>query len=157
VARVGVQFEIDANGILHVLARDVKTGKQTQVEMKSAVDVEDAAVQKMVEESVEHAFEDMAARRWVEAKLKAEQLVEATRKGLKDCADGLEPDYRARVELSLASVSEALAAEDPQTRTGDVVQLKAACDALDRATAPLAEMLMDRVTEALLRRRGVIG
>src|SRR5437879_13462760 len=86
VARVGVQFEIDANGILHVLARDIKTGLQTIVEMKSAVDVDDAAVQKMVEASVEHAFEDLAARRWVEARLKAEALIAATRKGLADLA-----------------------------------------------------------------------
>src|SRR5213592_4030293 len=62
VPRVGVQFEIDANGILHVLARDTKTGKQTIAQMKSAVDVEDADVQKMVEESVEHAFSDLKAR-----------------------------------------------------------------------------------------------
>ena len=74
VPRVGVQFEIDANGILHVLARDTKTGKEKIVEMKSAVDVDDAAVQQMVEESVEHAFEDLAARRWIEAKLKAKQI-----------------------------------------------------------------------------------
>src|SRR5205085_1798378 len=65
VARVGVQFEIDANGILHVLARDIKTGQQKVVEMKSAVDVADAAVQKMVEESVEHAFDDMNSRQWI--------------------------------------------------------------------------------------------
>jgi molecular chaperone DnaK len=83
--RVGVQFEIDANGILHVLARDIATGKQKVVEMKSAVDVDDAAVQQMVEESVEHAFEDLAARRWIEAKLKANELVAATRNGLVDC------------------------------------------------------------------------
>ena len=49
--------------------------------MKSAVDVDDAAVQKMVEESVEHAFEDLAARRWIEARLKAGELISATRKG----------------------------------------------------------------------------
>src|SRR5205807_3875120 len=98
VARVGVQFEIDANGILHVLARDTKTGKEKVVEMKSAVDVDDAAVQKMVEESVEHAFEDLAARRWIEAKLKANQLLSATRKGLADCAEELEGACRAQIE-----------------------------------------------------------
>src|SRR5713101_4870575 len=91
VPRVGVQFEIDANGILHVLARDVKTGKEKVVEMKSAVDVDDSAVKKMVEESVEHAFEDLAARRWIEAKLKATELIAATRKGLADCAEAIEP------------------------------------------------------------------
>src|SRR2546429_2905355 len=104
VARVGVQFEIDANGILHVLARDTKTGKQKIVEMKSAVDVDDAAVQKMVEESVEHAFEDLAARRWVEARLKAEQLISATRKGLVDGADEVGADYQAQVEAALRAV-----------------------------------------------------
>ena len=67
VPRVGVQFEIDANGILHVLARDIKTGSQKVMEMKSAVDVEDSEVQKMVEESVEHAFDDLRARQWIEA------------------------------------------------------------------------------------------
>ncbi|MBL9128471.1 MAG: Hsp70 family protein, partial [Verrucomicrobiales bacterium] len=71
VPRVGVQFEIDANGILHVLARDLKTGHQRVVEMKSAVDVSDADVQKMIEESVEHAFDDLKARQWIEAKLRA--------------------------------------------------------------------------------------
>src|SRR5204862_4197712 len=57
VPRVGVQFEIDANGILKVLARDTRTGQEKVVEMKSAVDVDDSAVQKMVEESVEHDVE----------------------------------------------------------------------------------------------------
>jgi molecular chaperone DnaK len=71
VARVGVQFEIDANGILHVLARDIQTGREKTVDLRSAVDVDDAAVQKMVEESVEHAFTDLAVRRWIEARLKA--------------------------------------------------------------------------------------
>ncbi len=84
VPRVGVQFEIDANGILHVLARDTKTGKEKIVEMKSAVDVDDSAVQKMVEESVEHAFDDLAARRWIEAKLKANETLAATKKALAD-------------------------------------------------------------------------
>jgi molecular chaperone DnaK len=155
VARVGVQFEIDANGILHVLARDTKTGKQKVVEMKSAVDVDDAAVQKMVEESVEHAFEDLAARRWVEAKLKAEQLISATRKGLADGANEIEADYRAQVETALHSV-EAAVVENAETKTGDTRQLQAACATLDEVTKPLAEILMNRAMDALLRKRGVI-
>ena len=96
VPRVGVQFEIDANGILHVLARDTKTGREKIVEMKSAVDVDDAAVQQMVEESVEHAFDDLAARRWIEAKLRATETLAATRKALADCAGEMETGYRAR-------------------------------------------------------------
>jgi molecular chaperone DnaK len=156
VPRVGVQFEIDANGILHVLARDIATGKQKVVEMKSAVDVDDTAVQQMVEESVEHAFEDLAARRWIEAKLKANELISATRKALADCAGELEPDYQARVETALQAVEKTLANEDPQTKIGNPKQLQADCAALDEATKPLAELLMDKVTEAMLRKRGLV-
>lgn len=156
VPRVGVQFEIDANGILHVLARDTKSGKQTVVEMKSAVDVDDSAVQQMVEESVEHAFEDLAARRWIEAKLKANELISATRKGLEDCAAELESGYRTELESALATVESAVTAENPETKTGDLKQLQAACAALDEVTKPLAELLMDKAMEAMLKKRGLI-
>jgi molecular chaperone DnaK len=156
VPRVGVQFEIDANGILHVLARDTKTGRQKIVEMKSAVDVDDTAVQQMVEESVEHAFEDLAARRWVEAKLKADQLIAATRKGLTDAGEEITPEYRSQVEEVLHRVEESLGTENGETKIGDTKQLQAACAALDEATKPLAEILMDKAMEAMLRKRGVI-
>jgi molecular chaperone DnaK len=104
VPRVGVQFEIDANGILHVLARDTKTGKEKIVEMKSAVDVDDSAVQKMVEESVEHAFDDLAARRWIEAKLKANETLTATKKAIADFGAEIESDYREKILLSAGEV-----------------------------------------------------
>jgi molecular chaperone DnaK len=156
VPRVGVQFEIDANGILHVLARDVKTGREKVVQMQSAVDVDDADVQQMVEESVEHAFDDLRARQWVEAKLRAAETVTATRKGLTDCREELEAGYIAKVEAALTAVEEVLAGEDSRTRTGDPAALKAATAALDETTKPLAERLMDRAMEALLRKRGMI-
>jgi molecular chaperone DnaK len=156
VPRVGVQFEIDANGILHVLARDIASGKQKVVEMKSAVDVDDAAVQQMVEESVEHAFEDLAARRWIEAKLKANELVSATRKALADCSGELEVDYKSRVETALRVVETTLANEESQTKIGNPKQLQVDCAALDEVTKPLAELLMDKVTEAMLRKRGLV-
>ncbi|HSU52895.1 MAG TPA: Hsp70 family protein [Candidatus Dormibacteraeota bacterium] len=157
VARVGVQFEIDANGILHVLARDTRTGHEKVVQMKSAVDVDDAAVQQMVEESVEHAFDDLAARRWVEAKLKANELVKAARQGLMDCEGELERQYREQVEGALQKVEAVLKGEDPGTQTGETKQLQAACAALDEITKPLAEILMDRAMEGLLRKKGLIG
>jgi molecular chaperone DnaK len=149
--RVGVQFEIDANGILSVLARDTKTGRQKIVEMKSAVDVADAEVQKMVEESVENAFEDLRARQWIEAKLRAEETLDAARKGLANCAADLDPAYKSQVETEMQAVTEQLtsAALDP-------ARLKAALAALDEATKPLAELLMDKAMEAMLRKKGMI-
>jgi len=156
VPRVGVQFEIDANGILHVLARDVRSGKEKIVEMRSAVDVDDAAVQQMVEESVEHAFEDLAARRWIEAKLKADETLAATRNALLTCGNELEDDYRKKVETAAGMVAQALATEKPGQGAGDLKQLQSAVAALDDATRPLAELLMDKAMEAVLKKRGLI-
>src|SRR6266581_3886307 len=109
--------------------------------MKSAVDVDDAAVQQMVEESVEHAFEDLAARRWIEAKLKAHQLVAATRNGLADASQEITSEYRSQVEDVLRRVEESLVAENAETKIGDTKRLQSACAALDEATKPLAEIL----------------
>jgi len=157
VARVGVQFEIDANGILHVLARDTHTGRETLVALKSAVDVDDAKVQQMVEESVAHAFDDLAARRWIEAELKANEMLAATRQGLSDCQGELEADYVAQVESARREVEAALATGSPPGGTGDLQRLQAAGTALDQATQPLADLLMDKAMEALLRKRGAIS
>jgi len=152
--RVGVQFEIDANGILHVLARDTKTGRQKIVEMKSAVDVADAEVQKMVEESVEHAFQDMRARQWIEAKLRADETLTAARKGLAQCAAELDAAYKEQVEAVMRPVEEQIASESGE---GDPARLKAALAALDEATKPLAQLLMDKAMEAMLRKKGLIS
>ena len=156
VPRVGVQFEIDANGILHVLARDTKTGREKTVEMKSAVDVDDAAVQQMVEESVEHAFEDLAARRWIEARLKANETLGATRKALADYGPEIEPEYRTQIEAAATEVAAALATENPATGSGDLKHLQSAVAALDESTKPLAEYLMDKAMESMLKKRGLI-
>jgi molecular chaperone DnaK len=155
VPRVGVQFEIDANGILHVLARDTKTGKEKIVEMKSAVDVNDSAVQKMVEESVEHAFDDLAARRWIEAKLKANETLTATKSALANCADEIEKDYRKKIESAACEVEIVLATENPDG-SGDLKKLQTTITALDEITKPLADLLMDKAMEAMLRKRGLI-
>jgi molecular chaperone DnaK len=156
IPRVGVQFEIDANGILHVLARDIHSGKEQIVKMASAVDVDDARVEKMVEESVEHAFDDWRARQWVEARLRAVETLEATRKGLETCAGELEPGREVEIREAARVVEEVLAAENPETKTGDLPRLKTTVQALDEATRPLASLLMDRAMEAVLRKRGLI-
>lgn len=157
VPRVGVQFEIDSNGILHVLARDTRTGREKIVEMKSAVDVNDADVQRMVEESVEHAFDDLASRRWIEAKLKALETVKATQSGLAQCGDEISVEQRAAIESGIEGVQRLLAAEVEATQSGDLPQLKKAHAALDEATKPLAELMMDKAMEAMLRKRGLIS
>ena len=154
VARVGVQFELDVNGILHVLARDIQTGKDTVLEIRSAVDVDDARVQQMVDESVEHAFDDLEARQWVEAKLRAIQTVEATGKALNDFRGQIEGEYLAEIERDLAEVQRILA--ESGEGTGSAKELKQALKTLDQTTQPLAEHMMDLVREAMLKKKGLL-
>ena len=136
-ARVGVQFEIDANGILHVLARDTKTGVQKVVQMSSAIDVSDEAVEKMLEDSLEHAFEDMHERVFTEAEIKAKEMLPAVRKALQQVGDELPEAERAKVEACVAEVERTMA-------DGAAQPLKKATAALDEATQRLAALLMER-------------
>lgn len=107
-ARVGVQFEIDANGILRVLARDTKTGREQVAEISSAVDVSDEAVEKMLEESLEHAFDDVNERIFTEAKMKAAELLPAVEKALARVGAGLDAEERALIEARVADVKRAM-------------------------------------------------
>ena len=147
-ARVGVQFRIDENGILEVLARDVKTGRDTVVEIRNAaVDVDDAAVEKMVGESVEYAFDDMAERIFTEAKLKAEELLPAVDQALAMAGELVSDDERREIGDAADAVREALAAGLPNP-------LKGAVQRLDKATEAFAAALVERAMEEALERRG---
>jgi len=150
-ARVGVQFEIDADGILNVLARDTLTGKEKKVKLESAVDVDDDKVREMVEESVEHAFDDMDARRWIESSLRAREAVKAARQGLLDLGEEVD---RREVEKAIEIVE--LALGPVGSDSGDLEKLKKAVAGLDEATQPLADLMMDRAMEEMLRRRGML-
>jgi molecular chaperone DnaK len=136
-ARVGVQFEIDANGLLHVLARDTKTGAEKRVQMKSAVDVKDEAVEQMISESVDHAFEDMSARQFAEAKMKSDDLLAAVKMGMEKLGADLPPADRAEVESLVRAVEEAIA-------LASAPALKKANEALDLGTEHLAALLIEQ-------------
>jgi molecular chaperone DnaK len=110
----------------------------------------------MVEESVEHAFTDLAARRWIEARLRANETLAATRKALADWAGEIEADYRAKIEAAARETEAALTTENPETGAGDLKQLQTAIATLNEVTKPLADLLMDKAMEAMLRKRGVI-
>ena len=148
-ARVGVQFEIDANGLLKVLARDTKTGHEHVVELTSAVDVADARVEKMIADSVEHAFDDFHERRMIEAKLKANEMKPAVRHALDAAGSELSAEDRSDVERRLAELDSALAGDS-------LPALQEATSALDDATQTLATILMERAMEEALRKKGVI-
>jgi molecular chaperone DnaK len=136
-ARVGVQFELDANGILHVLARDTQTGREQRVQMRSAVDVADEAVETMLDESLEHAFDDMSARQFAEAKLKADDLLAAVESALKN--SGLISPQRIAPEVDrlVGDVNSAIALKSAPA-------LKKANEALDHGTEHLAALLIEQ-------------
>ncbi len=140
-ARVGVQFEIDANGILHVLARDTKTGAEKVVQVSSAIDVSDEAVEKMLEESLEHAFEDMSDRVFTEAKLKSDELLPAVRTALAKVGAQLTDEEQTQITAAVTEVEAAVAAGEPH-------RLQRANAALDEATQRLATLLIEQAMAA---------
>ncbi len=144
-ARVGVQFKIDENGMLEALARDVVTGVDTLVHItNAAVNVDDAAVEAMVSESVEHAFGDMAERIFTEAKIKAEELLPAVELAM---AQGLaEEGEQQEIIAACEAVKIALA-------SGAANPLKAAVHRLDSATEALAARFLEQALDAALERR----
>lgn len=151
-ARVGVQFRIDENGILEVLVRDVTTGEDTVVEIRSAaVDVDDSRVEQMVSESVDFAFEDMAERVFTEARLKAEELLPAVDAALEFAATVLPVEDVAKIKETADEVRKAMV-------SGATNLLKAAVQRLDQATEILATLLVERaMDQALERRIGATG
>lgn len=137
-ARVGVQFSIDANGILQVLARDTTTGAERIVELNAAVRVGEDRVEEMIAASVDNAFEDMNARIFTEASIKAQELLGAVGVALEQLADVLAPEETARIHEAVTRVRMALDAH--QSRP-----LKEAVELLDDLTAPLADRLLEKL------------
>jgi molecular chaperone DnaK len=146
LARVGVQFEVDADGILHVLARDTRTGRERVIELSSAVDVSDEAVEKMIAESLDHAFEDMAERLWTEAVLKSNELVPAVRSALTLVGDQIEVDDRRKIDALVVEVEASLQRHDPH-------RLRKANAELDEGTQHLATLLIDRAMAEAAKRK----
>ncbi|MDA7614044.1 Hsp70 family protein [Verrucomicrobiales bacterium] len=137
-ARIGVQFQIDENGILEVLTRDTKTNTDTVLEVKNAaIDVDDKRVEAMISESVDHAFDDMSERVFTEAKLKSEELLPAVDQALALIGDQLDNTDRQEIQDATEAVKQALA-------NRDATELKQANAKLDDATQQLAALLMQK-------------
>jgi molecular chaperone DnaK len=137
VPRVGVQFEIDADGILHVLARDIKTGNEKRVEMKSAVDVSDEAVEAMLADSLDHAFADVSERIWTETKLKSEEMLAAVESALNLVRNQVDPVEKKQILELAEKVRQTIDSREIQ-------KLKEANEALDSATQNLAAMVVEK-------------
>lgn len=138
-ARVGVQFSIDRNGILEVLARDTATGEDFILEIRNAaINVDDDAVERMISESIDFAFEDMNERIWTEAQRKSEELLPAVDEALTQVGALLPESDLLEIRNACEAVR-ALLFSDPH----DATALKRANATLDDATQTLAALLVE--------------
>ena len=152
--RVQVQFQIDANGILSVTARELRTNVEQTIEVKPSYGLTDEDVERMLLDSFEHAEADFEARLLIDARNEAETVVLATEKSLRSpdypaIAKGeLAPGERERIDAAVADVKAALVGTDREA-----IQLK--MKALNEATQHLAEVMMNRSVHAALSGRNV--
>lgn len=145
--RVEVTFLVDANGILSVTATDMRTGTERSVEVKPSYGLTDEEVERMLEESMDLAEEDVRQRQIREARVEAEIILNATRESLRTRADAVEPGEAERIRAAMAALEAAHAGED-------YVAIRDAVEALNQTTEPFARRIMDHaLTEALAQRR----
>jgi molecular chaperone DnaK len=123
VPQIEVTFDIDANGILNVSAKDRATGKQQSIRIEASSGLSEAEIKKMVKDAQEHSTEDKKRREEVDARNKADQLVYETEKSLREYGDRLDSDTKARVEAAVSRVKEALKGKDTN-------EIKSATEAL---------------------------
>ena len=109
VPQIEVTFDIDANGIVHVSAKDLGTGKEQKIRIESSSGLSEADIDKMVKEAEAHAEDDKKARETIEAKNNAETTIYATEKALKDYGDKVSPQERTNIEEAVKDLKDTLA------------------------------------------------
>ncbi len=112
IPQIEVAFDIDANGILNVSAKDLGTGKQQSIEIKSSSGLSEQEVEKMAKDAETHAAEDKKKREVVDLKNQADQLVYSTEKTLKEHGDKVSADVRGNIENAVNNLKEAVKGED---------------------------------------------
>jgi molecular chaperone HscA len=135
-ARVRVTYQVDADGLLSVNARESTTGAEASVTVKPSYGLADADIERMLRDSFSHAKEDVHARALAEARVDGQRLLEATRSALGADAALLTPEDRAAIDKTVVALEKALTGTDHR-------KVKQAVDELNRATGPFAERRMD--------------
>jgi molecular chaperone DnaK (HSP70) len=147
LARIEVKYLIDASGILQVSARDLRTGEQHSIEVQPSYGLDDAEVERILEESIEFAEQDFSERQLIEARNEAETVLNTTEKALvrerTEAPGELPADERRAIGGAIAALREALAGRDYK-------QVRAFVDVLNQATTPLAERMMNRALATAL-------
>ena len=145
--RIEVKFLIDANGILQVGAKDLRTGEQHSIEVQPSYGISDNEIERMLEESIEYAEQDFAERQVIEARTEAESILSATAKALgSPQSASLAAEERATVDSAVAALKDASAGTDYKL-------IRRRIEELNRATERLAELLMNSAVSTALEGR----
>ncbi|HKD85384.1 MAG TPA: Fe-S protein assembly chaperone HscA [Terriglobales bacterium] len=143
--RIEVKFLIDANGILHVSARELRSGKEAEIEVQPSYGLTDEQVEKMILASFDNAEEDIRLRQVIEARNEAETILTALEKGRKNAAwEQLSSRERANIQGQKTALQATMKEEDYQA-------IRIAIDALNQGTLRLAELMMDSAVGAALK------
>jgi molecular chaperone DnaK len=145
--RIEVKFLIDANGILQVAAKDLRTGEGHSIEVQPSYGINDSEIERMLEESIEYAEQDFAERQVIEARTESEAILTATAKALANPqVAALSMEETAKIAASVAALKEAAAGTDYKL-------IRKRIDDLNHATEHLAELLMNAAVSTALEGR----
>ncbi len=134
VPQIEVTFDIDANGIVHVSAKDLGTGKEQHIQITSSSGLSEEEINKMVKDAEANAAADKARREGIDAKNEADSLIYATEKSLKDLGDKVDGAEKQKIEDSIAALKQAIQGDN-------VEDIKAKTEELKQASYKIAEEL----------------
>ncbi len=141
VPQIEVTFDIDANGIMHVSAKDKATGKENKIEIKSSSGLDDSEIERMVQEAEEFADEDRKLREKAETKNEAEALIHAVRKTMSDLDDSELGSDKDAVESAISDLEASIAADD------DTETVRSKIQALTEASHSIAQKAYSKDAE----------
>jgi molecular chaperone DnaK len=132
--QIEVTFDIDANGILHVSAKDKGTGKEAKITIKANSGLSEAEIQKMVQDAEANAAEDHKAFELATARNQADSMVHSVKKALKDFGDKVDADEKAKIEAAITETEAAI-------KSGDKADIEAKTQTLAEASHKLSEQM----------------
>ncbi len=139
VPQVEVTFDLDANGILHVSAKDMGTGKVQSIKITASSGLSEDEIKKMQQDAELHADEDKKRKELVEARNQADSMIYAAEKSLKDLGDKVDAATKSKVEEEIASLKKVIGGED-------IAAIKSGIESLTQASHKLAEMMYSQAT-----------
>ena len=143
VPQIEVTFDIDANGIVHVSAKDLGTGKEQKIRIESSSGLSEADIEKMVKEAEAHAEDDKKARETIEAKNNAETLCYSTEKALKEYGDKISSQEKANIEAAVKDLRDTLASSN-----ASVEEIKGKTEKLQEVSMQLGQKVYEAAQQA---------